>query len=87
MDNLKLFLDHWIISMQDGSHTVNGKFEDFERKLRELMAEEMVIKIQQEIMEYELISFGGKDEVYVRTVDAINVLKELKRGILNAKFN
>ena len=51
------------------------------------MAEEMVVKIQQEIMEYELISFGVKDEVYVRTVDAINVLKELKRGILNAKFN
>lgn len=87
MNNLKLFLDHWIISMQDGSHTVNGKFEDFEKKLHELMVEEMVIKIQQEIIQYELISFGLKDEVYVRTVDAINVLKELKKGILNAKFN
>jgi len=37
MDDLDLFLDHWIISRQDGSHIVNGKFEDFEKDLRDFI--------------------------------------------------
>ena len=47
MDGLSLFLDHWIISRQDGSHIINGQFEDFEKdlrdfiRLRELFFEEM----------------------------------------------
>jgi len=37
MDDLDLFLDHWIISRQDRSHIVNGKFEDFEKELRDFI--------------------------------------------------
>ena len=37
MDDLDLFLDHWIISREDGSHIVNGKFEDFEKNLRDFI--------------------------------------------------
>jgi len=37
MDDLDLFLDHWIISRQDGSHILNGQFEDFAKELRDFI--------------------------------------------------
>ena len=37
MDNLFLFLDHWLITRKDGDTVLNGTPEDFEKQLRELI--------------------------------------------------
>lgn len=41
MDSLDLILDHWLIHRSDESHILNGKVEDFEEKLRELIRKEL----------------------------------------------
>ena len=37
MDDLSLFLDHWVIVQRDGTPILNGTPEQFESDLRELL--------------------------------------------------
>ena len=57
MDDLDLFLDNWIIYRQDGSHILNGQFEDFAKERRD------VIKFKDlYFVELQGISKGKRDE-------------------------
>ena len=40
MDDISLFLDHWLITRRDSSTILNGTPEEFEKQLRLLMHDE-----------------------------------------------
>ena len=37
MDDITLFLDHWLITRRDGDTILNGTPEEFERSMRDLV--------------------------------------------------
>ena len=43
-DDIGLFLDHWLIERKDGDTVLNGKAEEFEKQLRDLISNARTIK-------------------------------------------
>lgn len=64
MDDIDLLLDHYIIVRKDGTPVLNGKPEEFEKVLREL-----IVNRQQAYARWyhnRLIGIGNPHEIYER---------------------
>ena len=43
-EDMRWFLDHWLIERKDGDTVLNGKAEEFEKQLRDLISNARTIK-------------------------------------------